>query len=125
MEVAAVDPEPDDHARGRNCKRVDDRGRVDERLNASASSMSGQARAASWEPAENALRRCCVLRRSSRLRRRVLVAHVGEYREDAPVVVVALLQIELHEDRCHVFLYSAFGDDEPFADAFVRASFGD
>jgi hypothetical protein len=38
------------------------------------------------------------------------------------VVVVALVQVELHEGRGHVLLHGAFGDHEPLADALVRAS---
>src|SRR5580765_7986402 len=64
--------------------------------------------------------------------RRTLVAgsalagrHVGEDGEDAPVIVVALSQVELHEDRGHVLLHCALGDHASLADALVGASLGD
>src|SRR6476646_7071204 len=47
----------------------------------------------------------------------------GDRGEDAAVIIVGLVQVQLDEDAADVFLDSALGDEEPPCDAGVGASF--
>src|SRR5215208_1167267 len=53
-----------------------------------------------------------------------LGAEVGEHREDAAVVLLALRNPQLGEDASHVLLDRTLGDHEPLRDRAVRTSFG-
>src|SRR5262245_30352601 len=48
----------------------------------------------------------------------------GDHGEDAAVVVVGLVQVQLGEDGADVLLDGAFGDPQPPGDADVGASLG-
>jgi hypothetical protein len=59
-------------------------------------------------------------RAASRSRaRRELGLHVGEYGEDAPVVVLAGGEAQLVEDRAHVLLHGGLRDDQALSDRLI------